>query len=62
MLDPTYSYDEIRLKLVELDYEGLVLLGLLLSEEKERYKPGEFNKLYKAWNFFLQLAIENRKK
>lgn len=62
MIDPTYSYDEVRLKLTDLDYEGLVILGELLSEEKDMYKQEEFEKLHNAWNFFLHIAINDNNK
>ncbi len=48
----------MRLKLVELDYEGLVVLGELLAEEKDLYDPEEFKKLYNAWNYMLEWEIK----
>lgn len=60
MTKPTYSSHEVRLKLVELDYEGLIILGQLLAEEKELYDPEEFGKLHSAWNYMLEWEIQNR--
>lgn len=61
MLLPTYSSDEVRLMLLDLDYKGLVILGEVLAEEKELYDPEEFRKLYKAWNYMLNWHIKQRR-
>jgi hypothetical protein len=60
-MTPTYTTNE-ALKLMEvLDYEGLIILGEVITEEKKRYSLNDLRFLKDTWEVWCFMAQIRKK-
>lgn len=52
-IEPTYNFEDAIELMISLDYEGLVLLGKLITEEKYLYPLNELKYLQVLFDYYL---------
>jgi hypothetical protein len=55
-LKPTYTKKEASEMMLILDYEGLVILGKLIIEEKNQYSSSDLIKLYRLLKLCVKIT------